>query len=544
MNAVAGRTILAKDQPNFTGLLQASSGTLQVNGDISTAQANVASQGTLEGIGIIGAATSSGTIAPGTTPIWDGVLAYSIGTLTIAGNYAGNGGKIAIDTVLGDDNSTTDLLIIQGNVTGTSSVQVTNIYGLGAQTVSDGIKIIQVDGNSPSGSFKLLEGQANGYLTTTGEQALIGGAYGYTLWHNGVTDPIDGNWYLRSQLRDTNNGGNVVLYQPLTPVAAAYPQALLNFMDMETYRQRAGGTLLATRPAGSNGTSSTVNSDGTQQETFFWARAKATRGHNVSERSLIGHETSFNSWVLRSGIDGLLYETADQTLIAGINILYGQSQTHVKSIYGNGSIDSKGYGVGGTLTWEGYQGFYLDAQTRATWFDSDLSSKVLGSLVNGNSGFGYAFSLEGGKKVDLGQGWSVTPQAQLTYANVDFDRFFDRHGAFVSLSDGDQLRARLGVSVDYDRVWNETPNDVRRLALYGIGNLYHDFYNTTRVNISQSYFAETQAKWLGGVGFGGSYEWGNGRYAMYGESDIKTNLSGHFGDDYAMSGRLGFKLKW
>ena len=46
--------------------------------------------------------------------------------------------------------------------------------------------------------------------------------------------------------------------------------------------------------------------------------------------------------------------------------------------YGDGSIDTTGYGLGGTLTWYGNDGFYVDAQAKVTWFDSDLPSDTLG----------------------------------------------------------------------------------------------------------------------------------------------------------------------
>ena len=51
----------------------------------------------------------------------------SIGkTLTVKGNYVGNNGQLNIRTVLGDDKSATDRLIVEGNTSGSTTVYVKN----------------------------------------------------------------------------------------------------------------------------------------------------------------------------------------------------------------------------------------------------------------------------------------------------------------------------------------------------------------------------------------------------------------------------------
>ncbi|MDR6635495.1 outer membrane autotransporter protein [Phyllobacterium sp. 1468] len=147
---------------------------------------NVQTGGRLQGIGEVGTTTSDGTIAPGN----------SIGTLTIDGNYTGNGGTLVIESELGGDASPTDRLVVTGATAGTTSVQVTNLGGTGGQTVG-GIKIVDVGGAS-GGVFSLL-----GDYVISGQQAVVAGACGYTLNKNGVSTPGDGDWYLRSQLAPT-----------------------------------------------------------------------------------------------------------------------------------------------------------------------------------------------------------------------------------------------------------------------------------------------------------------------------------------------------
>ena len=118
--------------------------------------------------------------------------------LTVAGNYAGNGGMIAINTTLGDESSPTDLLVVQGDTgPGTTYVKVRNATaGLGALTGGNGIRVVRVTGAGAlsSGTFKL----ANAPLVDSG--------YEYKLVKVGT------DWYLQS-----------VRYVPSASSATAVP---------------------------------------------------------------------------------------------------------------------------------------------------------------------------------------------------------------------------------------------------------------------------------------------------------------------------------
>ncbi|PZQ67241.1 MAG: hypothetical protein DI563_21825 [Variovorax paradoxus] len=82
--------------------------------------------------------------------------------LTIAGNYTGVAGStLRINTVLGDDSSLTDRLVVNGNTSGTTALRVNNTGGLGARTVN-GIQVVQVQGDSAPGAFTLAAPVAAG----------------------------------------------------------------------------------------------------------------------------------------------------------------------------------------------------------------------------------------------------------------------------------------------------------------------------------------------------------------------------------------------
>jgi fibronectin-binding autotransporter adhesin len=146
---------------------------------------------------------------------------------------------------------------------------------------------------------------------------------------------------------------------------------------------------------------------GEPRNSGLWARIEGADGHFEPETSTSGADYDASLWRLQAGLDMLITENADGTLIGGVNVFYGSIDSDVESPSGTGSIDSDGYGVGGTLTWYGNTGFYVDGQAQATWYDSDIASDQLGALIEGNDGTGYGLSIEAGKKIAIGTSATV-----------------------------------------------------------------------------------------------------------------------------------------
>src|SRR3546814_11208076 len=79
-------------------------------------------------------------------------------SFTVRGDYIGNDGLLLIDTVLGNDASLSDKLVIDGgNASGTTGVTVLNAGGTAALTAQTGILIVEaVGGPTPhTGTFAL-----------------------------------------------------------------------------------------------------------------------------------------------------------------------------------------------------------------------------------------------------------------------------------------------------------------------------------------------------------------------------------------------------
>ncbi|GAA5543317.1 autotransporter outer membrane beta-barrel domain-containing protein [Brucella sp. NBRC 113783] len=84
---------------------------------------------------------------------------------------------------------------------------------------------------------------------------------------------------------------------------------------------------------------------------------------------------------------------------------------------------------------------------------------------------------------------------------------------------------------------------IDRTYVYGIANLYYEFLDGTKVDVSGASFTSRNDRFWGGIGLGGSYNWNNDKYSLYGEGSINTSLA-NFGDSYAYKGTVGFRVKW
>ena len=449
--------------------------------------------------------------------------------LHVGNNYTGDGGTLYLSTVLGQDDSLTDRMYVGADTSGHSYVKVTNVGGLGALT-KEGIKIIDVTGQS-DGKFSLL-----GDYVYKGEQVVVGGAYRYKLNQGATSTLDDGNWYLQSE----GYQKGVVPYE-------VYPQLLLNHLP--TLQQRVGNRFWnnagnkqlaqgADIPAGF------VPPDETGvliEENAVWGRMEGSHTSIKSRYSTSGADYDYNHFRMQAGIDGMLKETENGKLIGGLTAHYDRKNADIYARDIDSDIAINGYGFGGTLTWYGENGFYLDNQAEVTWYNSDIGAD--GALVNGNKGFGYSLSVETGKRITLNEYWSMTPQGQLIYANASFDSFRDRFGADVSRKKADSLEGRLGLTLDHQDSWLNDRGMMNRRYVYGIANLYAEFLDGTTVDVSGVRFSNQRDRVWGGLGLGGSYNWNDDKYSIYGEGLVTSSLN-HFGESYGYKGTIGLRVKW
>ncbi len=465
--------------------------------------------------------------------------------LHVKGDYSGGGG-VTINSVLGGDGSKTDRLEVDGATSGTTELTVNNQGGNGALTVN-GIKVVAVGGNS-NGTFVL----GNGYTTKDGEQAVVGGAFAYTLQQGGAQTTEDGDWYLVSHAPDPDNPTckdtnscppPAPRYSAGAPVYEGYVQNMMALNKLPTLQQRVGNRYFA-------GTNLRGSEDGGRAEgaSFdargIWARVEGAHNRLEPSTSTARMKQDINTLEMQAGVDGQFYENDQGRLIAGITGQYGHAKGDVSSQHGDGSIATDAWSLGVAATWYGNDGFYLDGQGQVTWFDNDLDSSTANqSLANGRKATGYAVSLETGRQIPLAGNWSLTPQAQLSWSSISANSFRDAWNARIGVDDGDSLVGRLGLAAQYATAWKDDQGRASQASLYGIANLYQEFLGGTTVDLSGVDFNTDNDRTWGGIGLGGSYAWADNKYALYGEGSINTGLT-HFADSYSLKGNVGFKVNW
>ncbi|MCS3601170.1 fibronectin-binding autotransporter adhesin [Buttiauxella sp. BIGb0471] len=558
IDSLAGTTHLNSDHGDFTGTLQArENGTLSVNGDMSQATVSLLSGGVLEGNGRVGNTTNGGTISPGN----------SIGTLTIDGDYHGAGGTLVMESVLGGDNSPADRLIITGSATGDTHVEIVNLGGEGGFT-ENGIPLIYAAQLSDGNAFKLK----GDFTTPEGEQAVVHGAYAYAF--RTLQYGTGRWWYLTSDLSDpqqpvaplpevptpgtpepgTPTPGVPVVETPepgvVTPGVPVFPVIPEGPDEIAPQRYHPGAALYEQYPQ----VLAELNRVPTLQERVgdiaddkkigAWGRMEGNYSKNQPVASTTDADRKINLWKMQTGVDGAIVDNHNGLLTGGVNFSYGQVNADISAYSGSGDIDTTGYGPGLTLTWYGNNGLYVDSQVQMMFFNSDLNSSIVGtSLKSDNKGKGYAGSVESGWRLDAGNGYAITPQAQLVWSRVSFDSFDDTFGSRVSLKDGDSLLARLGVSGDHRAEWQAKDSTKTRSYVHVNLDVLQEMADGSTVKIEEVKFSSRDARTQIALGVGGTLDWNDGRYAVYGKVGVQASPHNP-SDNYGAGGNVGIRISW
>lgn len=489
-------------------------------------QAHLLNLETFENRGLI---TMADAATGGVRPVAGDVLVitgHSVADGTDGGGrFVSKGGRLHLDTVLDDGViDTTDVLVIDratlaGGATGISVFNA--LPGRGASTdinrnekfdPDEGILVVQaLAPGSTKGTFALVS-------------PVVDGAWQYYL------DQTDGqSWYLHSRL------------SAATATYEAYPQTLLALSDVPTMRRRVGdrywrdaGDCSATR----DGSNMTI------EGCAIWVRIDATHAHVKPQQSKARAEFDQSRWSLQAGVDTILHESAaGGRLFGGLTVHYGTASSDIASEFGGGTIDTTAGGIGGTLTWIATNGFYVDTQGVMTWFDSDLSSDMLGTLRKDNSGFGYALSVEVGQRFDWRGDWTLTPQAQISHARVDFDDFRAPHGERVSAPPTRSTKLRLGLAAERDVTRTSAGGKRQRSRTYAAANIVHDFAGQSVVDVSGKKLRSRRQAWTAETALGFERRMDNDRMSVYGEINLATGLENP-GKDIRAGASLGLRIKF
>ncbi|SIO24392.1 autotransporter outer membrane beta-barrel domain-containing protein [Paraburkholderia phenazinium] len=482
-------SLLMTGASTYSGATTVAAGTLAV-GDAAHASASLAGGGgatvaagaTLGGYGSVsGTVTNNGTIeAANALPsfsaeanggftingaLFNAGLVQIGGTgvgnqLTVAGNYVGQNGLLGLNTQVAGDGAASDRLVISGGTgSGSTALKITNVGGQGAETVANGIEVIQA---------------ANGATTEASAFTLAApvkaGAYSYYLAKGGVSAGTSDNWYLRNTVAPLPStptstspegtpssnlsgepiaaagtpalpapgaagSGPIPLYRVEVPVYAEIPSVArqIGIMQIDTFHERLGDQSLLT----DNGTLPAA-----------WGRVWGS--HSVlSQDGTVSPEFDGSIYGMQAGQDIYADTSASgQRNHYGLLVGFARATGDVDGFaLGTPSLDAghlaiNAYSLGGYWTHIGPGGWYTDAVLMGSALTVDpLSRDNVGATTHGDAVSG---SLEGGLPIPLGSVLTIEPQAQLIWQHLSIDDLNDGVSS-VSFNSGNTFLGRFGV---------------------------------------------------------------------------------------------------
>ncbi|EBS4190443.1 fibronectin-binding autotransporter adhesin ShdA, partial [Salmonella enterica subsp. enterica serovar Mbandaka] len=469
----------------YSGDTNVQEGTLWLSGDGSIGEmgsqqaVNVASGATFggsNGTTVNGKVTNEGTLVFGDSEETGAIFTLNgdlvnMGTMTsgssastpgntlyVDGDYTGNGGSLYLNTVLGDDDSATDKLVITGDASGTTDLYINGI-GDGAQT-TNGIEVVDVGGVSTSDAFEL-------------KNEVNAGLYTYRLYWN----ESDNDWYLASKAQsddddsggddsdvtpsdggddggnvtppdDGGDGGNVTPPDDGGDVAPQYRADIGAYMGNQWMARNLQMQTLYDREG-----SPYRNADGS-----VWARFKAGKAESEAVSGNIDMDSNYSQFQL--GGDILAWGNGQQSFTVGVMASYINADTDSTGNRGadgsqftsSGNVD--GYNLGVYATWfadaQTHSGAYVDSWYQYGFYNNSVESGDAGSESYDSTA--NAVSLETGYRYDIALSnsntVSLTPQAQVVWQNYSADSVKDNYGTRIDGQDGDSWTTRLGLRVD------------------------------------------------------------------------------------------------
>ena len=490
-------------------------------------------------------------------------------TLTVEGNYVGNGGQLLLQSAVGDDSSPSDKLVVNnGTLTGSTLISVTNVGGAGALTQQNGIQLVQAQGTAVSDN------------TAFALKARVSvGAFDYRLFKGGITPGSENSWYLRSSvvappvvavanpdpaLPPTlepivavpvaapvvvatgvqGSEGVVTLEAPVLPAAVPgakpiplYREAVpawsvvppaaaqLTLTALGTFHDRQGDQRLLTETGALSAGWGRVYGKNLDQT---WAGTVTPRLDGSLNGFQVGNDLF--STQLAGG------QTQRSGFFIGHSRLQGDVDGFNQGFEGkrSGNVELKGDSLGAYWTLTDPAGAYFDAVAMYTWLNGDNRSES--GLKIDNDGHVTTLSAEVGYPITVAGNWVVEPQAQAVYQKVKLDSQDDGI-SHVSFDSDSAWTGRVGA-----RMKGRYEVSGRPLEPYLRANIWHTFTGTDTVTFDHVDQVETQQRTSSadlGIGMVLSVA---ASVSVYAGVDYTSNIDSN--QQRGTFGNVGVRVKW
>ncbi|QIG49694.1 autotransporter outer membrane beta-barrel domain-containing protein [Nordella sp. HKS 07] len=378
--------------------------------------------------------------------------------------FNGTGGRLEVDAALAEGGSA-DRLIVNGTASGVTKVSVKAVGAIGAN--SEGITVVEVNGDSTDGDFTLDEGSRNmGFFA----------------------------WDMRRDVEDSDlfelysTGLGVGAYEFAGGITATQD---IWFQSVGTLLQRQAdlrATIAATQvtPVADFVDPVAPTALGRALPGFWFKALGAYLERDVEENgiTLDRRQTVFGGL---AGLDvGMDLAGPGETMLFGIFGGYLASELKFKSTSTKWDYDGPSLGAYATYL---NQAFYADLTVKADFLSIDIDADDLapGSGKADANGFNIGGQIDTGYRIGLDHDLFVEPQASLALLHTEIDDVDDILGGAVDFDNETSVRGRLGARLGHEF----TDSDARIYSSDVTASIWQEFNGSNGATILAPDFTAT-----------------------------------------------------
>ena len=351
---------------------------------------------------------------------------------TVETDFSG-GGRVAIDADL--ESGKADRLVITGDAVGTTAI----VLRAGGKLKGSGesVDVVTVEGDADASAFS-IEGDV-----------VTHGAFIYDIGF--VADGSDKKFVLQPGSKVSDTGA--VLKSAPAAIATGFARAT----SLAARTAARAPSAVVGAGIGSAATldergdalvgQSAVNMASAPSRAVWMRFIRDKQEFGATE---ISGKTEFSSDGFQLGLDVFSSETAGGKWIGGLTAQYGSVTAEANGGGGVGKQESEGYGLGATLSWLGYGGFYTDSQAQFGAVDTDYSSDTASVIKKGVAASTALAGVEIGWRIAAGDMATFVPQGQISWSSVSGKSFTsDDETLEVNHGTSSTAHARLGLAAEF-----------------------------------------------------------------------------------------------
>ncbi|ACS51240.1 autotransporter [Bartonella grahamii as4aup] len=437
----------------------------------------------------------------------------------------------------------TDRLLINGNVSGTTSVYVMgrlendNVEAnTSAAANVRGLSLIQVSGKAEESSFKLV----NGYTTRGGLPDMYTlRAYGpdssqgkANIAQNLFDEKNENFWDFRLQPELLGNGsgsGSGSTPDPETniPAVAPVPQTA-SYLVMPNALFYSGLTDMAKQNALLANIRTSVLGKEEDKQTGFFLYTYGSTGTLSSERGPLkyGYGADIRYAALQAGVTLAAIEGQNTTTHLGLVGTYGQLSFTPKDMSdaGKNTLDKWSLTAYGSIQYN--NGFYIDALLSYGILKGHIANALRGNTAKLNDAKMLSISTTVGKEFATGmEGLTFEPQAQVAYQHLMFNTIEDADNLTIDMNNPSQWLIRVSGRLTK----TISTENSRPMSFYGKVNLIKTFGDDGTIHIGRDFDLDPMGPAIeGGIGINAQL---SHNFSLHGDVSYqqklqKTGISG------------------